>query len=88
MYLSTAPKCSDQNYFVHVSSIYCSSQEDGAELPRPSTATPDGEREEEGSSPELPHKERDMLDIKWKSVHHRRTTQVCVCVCVCVCVYM
>ena len=62
-------------------------------MPRPSTATPDGEREEEeGSSPELPHKERDMLDIKWESLHHKKTTQVrnvcsvCVCVCVCVCV--
>ena len=45
-------------------------------MPRPSTATPDGEREEEGSSPELPHKERDMLDIKWGSVHHKKTAQV------------
>ena len=51
-------------------------------MPRPSTATPDGEREEEGSSPELPHKERDMLDIKWGSFHHKKTAQVrSVCVC-------
>ena len=50
-------------------------------MPRPSTATPDGEREEEGSSPELPHKERDMLDIKWGSFHHKKTAQVrSVCV--------
>jgi hypothetical protein len=47
-------------------------------LPRPSTATPDGEREEEGSSPELPHKERDMLDIKWGSLHQKKTTQVSI----------
>ena len=45
-------------------------------MPHPSTATPDGEREEEGSSQELPHKERDMLDIKWGSMHHKKTTQV------------
>ena len=55
-------------------------------MPRPSTATPDGEREEEGSSPELPHKERDMLDIKWGSLYQKKTLQVrtvseCVCVC-------
>ena len=55
---------------------YFSLQVEEAELPRPSTATPDGEREEEGSSPELPHKERDMLDIKWGSVHHKKTAQV------------
>ena len=45
-------------------------------MPRPTTATPDGEREEEGSSPELPHKERNMLDIKWGSLHHKKSTQV------------
>ena len=64
-------------------SLFTILQVEEAELPRPSTATPDGEREEEGSSPELPHKERDMLDIKWGSGHHKKTTQVrSVCVCV------
>ena len=64
---------------------YIVTQIEEAELPYPSTATPDGEREKEGSSPELPHKERNMLDIKWGSLHQKKTTQVkTVCVCVCV----